>query len=391
MASRLLPPPPPTRRPPGEDLISGKPLRFLTAWAGRQHPLKQQQKYVYADAVSCSSKWLGVCDGVSGVQKMGYSPDALPHELLDQCQKVMAEQFGVGSNQGSCDGAWLLSVLQAAFAATSSIGATTVLLAGIEDCQRMAVGSVGDCALLLLRPSQSFELCREFRSQKVMYGNAPTQVVRLPRDGAIREFVESCYVDTVHIRHGDLLVLGSDGIFDNLTDEEVTGIVQRICAPSRPECRNLVEQMSPLGTPAPLTSVIQLQCAAKSLVDAAIENAYPEPVSRPAGGGQRNPDDTTCIVALVVEEQGPMMEPAPGSDTEEDTTPVQEGMLQKATVCTTKVKEVHSTGGLSFFPECCQTACIEEDFEEASEEASAHDISFADGSPVERGQDCSIS
>eukprot|EP00435_Cladocopium_sp_Y103_P030571 s1501_g7.t1 len=123
----------PSRLPEKPDEAK-KSLRFEAASAARQHPFKEQQQYIYADAVCYGSKWLGVCDGVSGVQKMGIAPDVLPRELLMQCQKVM----------DSCardeHGAWVLSMLKEAFAGTSALGATTVLLACIEVEHRLSFG-----------------------------------------------------------------------------------------------------------------------------------------------------------------------------------------------------------------------------------------------------------
>jgi len=359
----------PSRLPERPDEAK-KPLRFEAASAARQHPFKEQQQYIYADAVFYGSKWLGVCDGVSGVQKMGIAPDVLPRELLMQCQKVME----------SCardeHGAWVLSMLKEAFAGTSALGATTVLLACIEDCQRLALITLGDCALLQLRPVPSGDggLRRSFRSQRVMMGEkTPAQVLRLPHQitGEQKELVEDCRLDLVNIKHGDLIVLGTDGLFDNLSDEAITEIVQRYCSQgdgdsglvTRKQSR-LVQQL-PVLYKAPLPSASQLQQAAIGLVDAAIRNVVLVPDSAAAPLVARgNPDDTTVIVALVVEE-GRQLE----SDSEvelQSVYPEAEAILSKA-ACTDR--GVCSTG---FWPICCYSAAIDRDDHEDSELSSEH-------------------
>lgn len=375
---------PAIRLPPGavrerNKLATGKdpegckrPLRFEAASAAKQHPFKEQQQYIYADAVCCAQKWLGVCDGVSGVQKMGIAPDLLPRELLAQCQKVMSSSPDMHMNGEN--GSWVLSVLKKAFAGTSSLGATTVLLAGIEDCQRLAVVTLGDCAMILLRPTSGDNLRSTFRSQRVMMGEkTPAQVLRLPHQvtGEQKELVEDFRLDTVQIKHGDVLVLGSDGLFDNLSDEAITNIVQRHCtqcsfdeqghASARSRSRPLVQQLPVLYKGRPVPSVLQLQQAAASLVDAAIQNVIlvaDQPAAMPLVA-RGNPDDTTAIVAVVVEE---------GRNTDSDSEielhdvyPDAEAMLNKV-ACPDQ--RVCSAG---IWPVCCYAAAIDRDDNEDSE------------------------
>jgi len=350
-----------------------KPLRFEAASAARQHPLKEQQQYIYADAVCYGSKWLGVCDGVSGVQKMGIAPDVLPRELLMQCQKIME----------SCardeHGAWVLSMLKEAFAGTSALGATTVLLACIEERHQLSLVTLGDCALLQLRPSNGDELRRSFRSQRVMMGEkTPAQVLRLPHQitGEQKELVEDCRLDMVNIKHGDLIVLGSDGLFDNLSDEAITDIVQRFCCQPDNESGHLVntkqsrliQQLPVLYKTPPLPSAAQLQQAAISLVDAAIRNVVlvPDSAAAPPLVARGNPDDTTVIVAVVIEE-GKTME----SDSEvelHDLYPEAEAMLSKAGCSDQGV----CNAGFWPWPICCYSSAIDRDDNEDSELSSDH-------------------
>eukprot|EP00438_Fugacium_kawagutii_P022712 Skav203981 [mRNA] locus=scaffold94:862769:863716:- [translate_table: standard] len=299
---------------------------------------------------------------------MGIAPDVLPRELLSQCQKVM----------DSCvrdeHGAWVLTMLKEAFAKTTAMGATTVLLACIEDAQRLALITLGDCGLLQLRPSNGDELRRFFRSQRVMMGEkTPAQVLRLPHQitGEQKELVEDCRLDMVNIKHGDLIVLGTDGLFDNLSDEAITDIVQRFCAQgegdsglvTRKQSR-LVQQLPVLYKARPLPSAAQLQQAAIGLVDAAIRNVVLVPDSAAAPMVARgNPDDTTAIVALVVEE-GRALE----SDSEvelQDVYPAAEAILSK-TACTDR--GICSTGWP--WPICCYASAIDRDDNEESDLSS---------------------
>mmetsp|Transcript_79603 Transcript_79603/g.251580 ORF Transcript_79603/g.251580 Transcript_79603/m.251580 type:complete len:561 (-) Transcript_79603:163-1845(-) len=312
------------------------PLRFISASASRQHPIKREAGYVYADAVTRAPRLLGVCDGVSGVQQLGIKPDELPRELLQECSKAMDHCIAADEVPCDGDGHWLMSLLEEAYDRTAALGATTVLLAAMEDCHRLVVANVGDCGLLVLRPDPSCpsRLSREFRTDELRYeANRPVQVMRLPNTTAAESHlvIQGARMNTVNCFHGDLVVLGSDGIFDNLTDEEIASIVERhcgafdlsldsACSPDMPAICSVARldsstpRSEPDGSPdQPVPMVQRLQEAAAALVDAAIRNVRPD-AAEPDGheppqaveavrsekpGG--NADDTTAIVAVVLE------------------------------------------------------------------------------------------
>uniref|UniRef100_A0A7S1R8K0 Protein phosphatase n=1 Tax=Alexandrium catenella TaxID=2925 RepID=A0A7S1R8K0_ALECA len=297
--------------------------------------MKRDAGYIYADAVACSSRMLGVCDGVSGIQQMGLKPDELPRQLCEECCKAMDHCIAADEVPSDGDGHWLMALLQDAYDQTLAWGATTVLLAAMEDSRRLVVANVGDCGLLVLRPDPSCpsQLSRQFRTDEMRYHpNQPIQVVRLANTAAFDQHrvIMGAKMSMVDLRPGDLIVLGSDGIFDNLRDEEVSSIVQRHCA-SLPEISDASSPEAPAvctasrlvpGMPAvpdeallfggqPAPAVEQLEAAAKALVDAAISNVSVDRIeqhgdepAREASQRERpggNADDTTAIVAVVVE------------------------------------------------------------------------------------------
>jgi len=121
--------------------------------------------------------------------------------------------------------------------------------------------------------------------------------------------IQGARMNTIQCQRGDLVVLGSDGIFDNLSDEDVVRILETECASRTME--------DPDGRPSGAAkvdrapTVAQLRRAADALVAAAIssvrvdrlkegvdEFAGEVPWQSTAGG---NADDTTAIVAAVVE------------------------------------------------------------------------------------------
>jgi serine/threonine protein phosphatase PrpC len=80
------------------------------------------------------------------------------------------------------------------------------------------IANVGDCGIMVIRDSQPI-----FRSEEQQHSfNFPfqlgTQSTDFPRDA-----------DTfsVKVEEGDIVLVGTDGVFDNVTDEEILAIVQQ--------------------------------------------------------------------------------------------------------------------------------------------------------------------
>jgi len=376
--------------------VRGKQLRFRAASAGKQHPQKEYQKYTYADAVCCSSKWLAVCDGVSGGQKMGFSPEVLPQELLQQYGKVM-DALPSCSVPATNDGRWLMSALEVAFKSTLSIGATTALFTSLQDSNKLALAIVGDCGMMLLRQNANSKLTKEYRSTPVMVRQKqPGQVVRLPdhATGEIRELIEGFRTEMVPCRRDDILVLGSDGLFDNLSDEDIACIVQEVCLKASDggiegkmqRRRNDMVQQMPVFKERCCPGVPELQCAATELVNRAIQKAV---------GPHCNPDDTTAIVAVLVEEE------SCEDESDSDELEQAEGMLQRGFVATTKASKPgvrsESSGMTLWSPMCCYNSAAEEEAEhelqdqdEAGDYPADHGLASEEIKEEDTGSACGI-
>lgn len=275
-------------------------LRFVSASAAGQHSTKREKGFIYADAVEEAAIFLGVSDGVSGVQKLGIPPDALPKELLAQCREVLERKLEEGLTLDGLadggDGHWVLGLLREAYDATTSDGATTLLVVVMEDIHRIVVAGVGDCGLLHLRPvaNKPLRLSAQFRTRPLRYeANKPKQIARLPSANIdnVHMVIAGARLDTVPCKHGDILILGSDGIFDNLSDEEILKIVQETCEQKALPAENSKDECQVPAGQLAVPWVSQLEAAARALVSAAIQNAD-------TGG---SPDDTTALVAAVVE------------------------------------------------------------------------------------------
>lgn len=317
------------RASPGLPL--GSFLRFHSASSIQQHPIKRDQQMIQADAVEESPSLLGVCDGVSEVQKMGIRPDEFPRELLLRCREALETRQNEsppgsprnsGGWPGSDDGTWLMHLLEEAYMQTESQGSCTALLTAIEDCNRLVVSQLGDCMLLLLRPtpSQPQKLQVVFRTEPLRYDeNKPYQVARLEgvSEERVQAVIQRARIDTIPAHHGDIVVMGSDGLFDNLHEEDIVRLVESHCiaastrggaaGPGAPSPWGRRD-----GSLAAVPTVDQLEAAADTLVAEAIRvvcqpivdeqghRKWPDWARQTPVGMGGKPDDTSALVACLV-------------------------------------------------------------------------------------------
>merc|ERR1719453_1244449 len=146
-----------------------------------------------------------------------------------------------------------ISLLKEAYEETENLGSTTVLLAALDNSTRIhgklhpmiAVLSIGDCELLMLRRTagRQSELEAVFHTemQRIDYNvQTPLQLARV--DGRIDEdFDESIALEVIEkgsavhcvsAYEGDILIMGSDGVFDNLFLDEIVEICNENLRPS---------------------------------------------------------------------------------------------------------------------------------------------------------------
>jgi len=279
----------------------------------KQHPDKAKRKIRDADVTMESPMILGVADGVSQIEDFGIDASELPKELLHTCQHLGATKLDPASStflpQDRYRGP--IPLLREAFELTESLGSTTAVLALLDNSTKIhgkphpmiAVITVGDCQLIMLRRTQvpvsesRFEEVFKTEMQRIDgHVQTPLQIARIGKDvdpnfhdGITVEVIErGSGVHCVSAYEGDLVVMGSDGVFDNLFPDEV---------------RDICNSILPPGTLVP-TPEDKMRELAETIVLAAHEKTYLGPDGRtrdtPIGRGGKV-DDTAVVVGEVVE------------------------------------------------------------------------------------------
>merc|ERR1719401_2394936 len=201
-------------------------------------------------------------------------------------------------------------MMRDAYEATECLGSTTVLTAIIDNSTKIhgklhpmiAVCSIGDCEILILRRDNVGQLQPVFHTEmQRIDGNAqsPLQLARVD-DAIDPDFDESIAIEVIErgsavhcvsAFEGDIVVLGSDGVFDNLFIDEILAICEQMLTPAGAGKKFQPEDRSRLGSIAR-----RIVAESHSKTQAVAGGWRPSPIGP---GGKI--DDTSCVVAQVVE------------------------------------------------------------------------------------------
>lgn len=161
------------------------------------------------DACFLKGRTFGVFDGVSGADKL----DGIPlysDTLAKQMQKAVPET-GLTIEE-------MITVLTEAaeYADVAATGASTAVVGSIGEDGVLRALNLGDCVVVVFRDGQVVARTKEITH----YFDCPYQ---LGEDSPDRP-IDGTTLKT-EVYPGDVIVAGSDGIFDNLLDEQIWGLV----------------------------------------------------------------------------------------------------------------------------------------------------------------------
>ncbi|KMT05380.1 hypothetical protein BVRB_7g175120 [Beta vulgaris subsp. vulgaris] len=151
---------------------------------------------------------IAVADGVSGWAELNVDPALFSKELMANASS-MVEDTEVNYDPQA--------LLRKAHAATSSKGSATVVVALMERNGILKIANVGDCGLRVIRKGQiMFSTCPQEH-----YFDCPYQ---LSSETSGQTYLDAL-VSSVKLKEGDIVVMGSDGLFDNIFDREIVSTV----------------------------------------------------------------------------------------------------------------------------------------------------------------------
>jgi len=293
-----------------EQFQKNKPLCFNAKAYQKTHPIKALKGQSDADATLCSPMCLGIADGVSQIEDFGIDASELPNELLNAVEELAVSQLLPGQETEEYSGP--ISMVRDAYEATECLGSTTLLTAVMDNSTKIhgklhpmiAVCSIGDCEILIMRRGPDGRLAVVFHTEmQRIDGNAqsPLQLARVD-DTIDPDFDESIAIEVIErgsavhcvsAFEGDLVLMGSDGVFDNLFVDEVQSICEEMIYPTLVQGRKF--QPIDRHVLGQIARRIVAECHAKTQPGPSGQYA-----DAPIGKGGKI-DDTSCVVAQVVE------------------------------------------------------------------------------------------
>lgn len=209
-----LPISPPTRRIHNSrfhDVLLDAELRMVAAGVTIPHAdkvLTGGEDAFFVCSSGCGS--MGVADGVGSWITDGIDPSLYPKGLMRSVFEYLK------SESHDAD---VLSALEFGHGHTKSPGSATVCLAVVKPAGILEVVNLGNCGLRIIRGAKCV-----FSTDAMFHEfNMPYQI---GNPLILTETDWPCNAETfsIEIQEGDLIIMGTDGLFDNLWNDEITRI-----------------------------------------------------------------------------------------------------------------------------------------------------------------------
>ncbi|KYN99472.1 putative protein phosphatase [Plasmodium gaboni] len=179
---------------------------FLTNYKIIKHPDKLESE----DCCLNDQGFIAVADGVGSWIKYGINPRKYPEKFLQLLQKKI--------NENENDNIQIEELLNYAYLNNDKEGSTTIcLIIFNKNDNTVSTANIGDSQFLIIRNNQII-----YRSKPQQYEfNFPYQLgsnaVSKPKDADIAH---------IEVKKNDIIVAGTDGLWDNLYDSQILTIVK---------------------------------------------------------------------------------------------------------------------------------------------------------------------
>ncbi|KAL7097800.1 hypothetical protein ACP275_10G165700 [Erythranthe tilingii] len=214
-----------------------------------------------------SAQVIGVADGVGGWASHGIDAGEYARELMKNAEYEVKDYSPVDVDPKE--------VLRQAFLNTAEEGSSTACIISLAG-DILTAANVGDSGFTVIRGGRTF-----YRSPVQQYGfNFPYQLQKSSEDNGAEQAEEM----VVEMESGDVVVAGTDGLFDNLFPDDIEKIVRDYCSDS------MLSLAETLATAA-------LERSEDTTTVSPFEVAAYEAGKRYLGGKY---DDITVVVARVV-------------------------------------------------------------------------------------------
>ncbi|KAE8707087.1 putative protein phosphatase 2C 80 [Hibiscus syriacus] len=194
-----------------EQAIPGeKTLTLVSGSCYLPHPAKVEKGGEDAHFICADEQAIGVADGVGGWAEVGVDAGEFARELMSNSVTAIQDE-----PKGSIDPA---RVLEKAHSSTQSQGSSTACIITLKEEGIHAI-NLGDSGFIVVRDGSTV-----FHSPVQQHGFNFTYQLESGNNG---DLPSSGQIFKIPVLPGDVIVAGTDGLFDNLYNKEVTAVVVR--------------------------------------------------------------------------------------------------------------------------------------------------------------------
>ncbi|XP_043713344.1 probable protein phosphatase 2C 55 [Telopea speciosissima] len=193
---------------PDQKNLGDRTLKLLSGSCYLPHPDKEETGGEDAHFICVDEQAIGVADGVGGWADLGVDAGQYARELMFNSVNAIQEE-----PKGSIDSA---RVLEKAHLSTKAKGSSTACIIALTD-QGLHAINLGDSGFIVVRDG-----CTVFRSPVQQHGFNFTYQLESGNGG---DLPSSGQIFTIPVAPGDVVIAGTDGLFDNLYNNEVTAVV----------------------------------------------------------------------------------------------------------------------------------------------------------------------
>ncbi|KAG5241268.1 hypothetical protein OIU76_024469 [Salix suchowensis] len=188
--------------------VSGLNLKLLSGSCYLPHPDKEETGGEDAHFICEDEQAIGIADGVGGWADVGVNAGLFSRELMSHSVNAIQEECN-----GSIDP---YRVLEKAHANMKARGSSTACIIALKSEGLHAI-NLGDSGFMVVRDG-----CTIFESPVQQHGFNFTYQLESGNGG---DLPSSGQVFTIPVAPGDVIIAGTDGLFDNLYNNEVTAVV----------------------------------------------------------------------------------------------------------------------------------------------------------------------
>lgn len=176
----------------------------------------------------------GIADGIGGIkQQYGIDPSKFSNGLMNNLYQYFLQKK-------IKDLKTILLEIFVKLTREKIIGASTICVNSFnKNNGKLNILNLGDCSIMILRKKRKNYVLK-FKSKIQQRGfNSPLNLSNISRNDIINSDLKNSLNYKIQLEIGDILIVGSDGLWDNLHDNEIINIVNQFNIVKENDIKNI--------------------------------------------------------------------------------------------------------------------------------------------------------